>query len=276
MIWCNAAIAWPGITVQLHHRGRLRPLLSLWVESARNGWLICRSCYYELTHGGYLARFAYHRIERMAFVATKADHVPAMRRANLRNLLRGIVEMAAARLDPLGVIYHAVASILSTTDRKQGRLASAGWSDGMIGGIEWSGVSLDSEVSVTYGEWVRRTFEAKTLVGISADVYFRLKGDFAKAWWPFVDSQPDHSWVSLETLSELVGRDYRTEDSKRRARFREDVQAGFQDMIRAGGISNFEIEARGPGRTKAYRVLYTHALPKVGQLELAIDTPSAV
>lgn len=34
----------------------------------------------------------------------------------------------------------------------QGRLASAGWSDGMIGSIEWSGVSLDSEVSVTYGE----------------------------------------------------------------------------------------------------------------------------
>ena len=150
----------------------------------------------------------------------------------------------------------------------KGRLASAGWSDGLIGGIEWTGVSLDSEVSVTYGEWVRRTFEARHLVSISADVYFRLKGDFARAWWPYIDSQPDHSWVSLEVLAELVGRDCRTEDSKRRGRFREDVTAAFHDMVRAGGIADFEMQAQGPGRTKAYRVNYRHALPKQEQLEL--------
>lgn len=151
----------------------------------------------------------------------------------------------------------------------KGRLASAGWSDGLIGAIQWMGVGLDSEVSVTYGEWVRRTFEARHLVSISADVYFRLKGDFARAWWPYVDSQPDHSWVSLEVLGELVGRDYRTEDSKRRARFREDVASAFQDMVRAGGVAAYQIEARGPGRTKSYRVAYQHALPKQGQLDLA-------
>lgn len=155
----------------------------------------------------------------------------------------------------------------------QGRLASAGWSDGMIGSIEWSGVSLDSEVSVTYGEWVRQTFEAKHLVSVSADVYFRLKGDNARAWWPYIDSQPNHDYVPLETLAELVGRDYRSEDAKRRARFREDVAAAFTDMVRAGGLKAYEIEARGPGRTKSYRVKYVHALPKVAQLELAMGTP---
>lgn len=158
---------------------------------------------------------------------------------------------------------------------KQGRLASAGWSDGLIGSIEWSGVSLDSEVSVTYGEWIRTTFEARNLVSISADIYFRLKTDNARAWWPYVDSQPGHDYVPLETLSELVGRDYRTEDSKRRARFREDVVAAFQDMVRAGGLSSYEVEARGPGRTKSYRVKYVHALPKAAQLELAVDAPAA-
>ena len=157
----------------------------------------------------------------------------------------------------------------------QGRLASAGWSDGLIGGIEWSGVNLDSEVSVTYGEWVRRTFEAKHLVSISADVYFRLKGDFARAWWPYIDSQPDHDWIPLETLAEMVGRDYRAEDSKRRARFREDVTGAFQDMVRAGGIATFEVEARGPGRTKSYRVKYQHTLPKAAQLELTVNAASA-
>ncbi|MBV9783719.1 MAG: hypothetical protein JO264_07850 [Acidisphaera sp.] len=156
----------------------------------------------------------------------------------------------------------------------RGRLASAGWSDGLIGTIEWSGVSLDSEVSVAYGEWVRMTFEAKNLVSVSADVYFRLKGDFSRAWWPYIDSQPDHDYVPLETLSALIGRDYRTEDSKRRARFREDVVSAFQDLVRAGGIEAFELVAYGPGRTKSYRVRYRHALPKAGQLELAIgDAP---
>ena len=54
----------------------------------------------------------------------------------------------------------------------KGRLASAGWSDGIIGRIQWAGVTLDAEVSVTYGEWVKRTFEEKHLVSVGADVYF--------------------------------------------------------------------------------------------------------
>jgi hypothetical protein len=55
-------------------------------------------------------------IERVAFVATKADHVPAMHRENLVHLLRDLVGDARTSMDPRRVSFHAVASVLSTSD----------------------------------------------------------------------------------------------------------------------------------------------------------------
>ena len=103
---------------------------------------------------------------------------------------------------------------------------------------------------------------------LNADVYFRLHSDFARAWWPHIDSQPGHSWVSLSTLGELVGRDYDVLPSKQRARFREDVDRAFSDLVAAGGLARWRLEAMGAGRKKSYRVHYEHALPKQGALDL--------
>ena len=67
---------------------------------------------------GAAAALSRPRIERVAFVATKADHVPSQRRENLRNLVRDIAE-AARPQNGFGqhpISYHAVASVLSTTD----------------------------------------------------------------------------------------------------------------------------------------------------------------
>jgi predicted YcjX-like family ATPase len=55
-------------------------------------------------------------IERVAFVATKADHVPPSGRGNLRHLLRDLVEEARAPMGQRPVSFHAAASLLSTTD----------------------------------------------------------------------------------------------------------------------------------------------------------------
>jgi predicted YcjX-like family ATPase len=61
-------------------------------------------------------------VERIAFVATKADHVPELHRDNLRALLRDMVRLARAHgpRDPDAISYHAAASVVSTTD---------GWAD---------------------------------------------------------------------------------------------------------------------------------------------------
>jgi predicted YcjX-like family ATPase len=73
--------------------------------------------------GSVLPRFlGGSAIERIAFVATKADHVPELHRDNLRALMRDMVRPASAHA-PGGedaVSYHAAASVVSTTD---------GWAD---------------------------------------------------------------------------------------------------------------------------------------------------
>ena len=57
-------------------------------------------------------------IEKIAFVATKADHVPSMSRDNLRNLLQALAKPATATAGDAktAVSYHVAASILSTVD----------------------------------------------------------------------------------------------------------------------------------------------------------------
>jgi hypothetical protein len=135
----------------------------------------------------------------------------------------------------------------------RGHLPGAGFSDNLINEIKWDGVSLDSQVSVKYGAWVRQTFEAKNLVSLNADVYFRLKSDYAKSFWPFIDSQPTYTYFDDVTLAELAGRHYRAEDSKKRAKFREDVVQAFNDMVSPGGLSEWRCEVLGSGRLKTYR-----------------------
>jgi predicted YcjX-like family ATPase len=58
-------------------------------------------------------------IERIAFVATKADHIPELHRNNLRALMRDMVRLAREH-GPDSVSYHAAAAVVSTTD---------GWAD---------------------------------------------------------------------------------------------------------------------------------------------------
>jgi hypothetical protein len=156
------------------------------------------------------------------------------------------------------------------TQLARGRLPGAGFSDNLINEIRWDGVSLDSQVTVKYGAWVRQTFEAKNLVSLNADVYFRLRSDYAKSFWPFIDSQPSYTYVDDSILAEVAGRDYRNEDSKRRAKFREDVVQALNDMVTAGGLSEWRCEILGSGRLKTYRYHYTHALPRQGTLALEL------
>lgn len=149
---------------------------------------------------------------------------------------------------------------------KDGRLAGAGYSDNLLGRIEWNGVTLDSTVKVAYGEWVRRMFETRSLASIDGEAYFKLRSDYAKAFWPFIDSQPDYSWVGVETLAELAGRDYAGETTRQRLKFREECRQAFEDMTEAGGLASWACHEVGKGRAKSYRYTYVHALPKQSDL----------
>ncbi|HYE01118.1 MAG TPA: hypothetical protein VEH84_17165 [Alphaproteobacteria bacterium] len=151
---------------------------------------------------------------------------------------------------------------------EQGRLPNAGFSDNLLNLIDWDGVSLDSNIRVRYGEWVRQMFEMKHLISVNSDVYFRLKSDHAKSFWPYIDSQPMYTYVDEQTLGELAGRDVAAETAEKRRKFREDCRQAFDDMVRAGGLKEWSVEMLGAGRVKKARYHYVHALPRQAELPL--------
>lgn len=154
--------------------------------------------------------------------------------------------------------------------------------DGRVGGVrgrmgsiiddvEWSGVNLDSELTIRYGQWVREMIEKTHLVSLNADVQFRLTSDHAKSFWPFIDSQPNHNYVDEERLAELAGRDLwdpKRETSATRAQFRKDCRQAFEDMVKAGGLATYHIEILGSGRRKSRRYHYLHGLSRQLELDL--------
>lgn len=149
-----------------------------------------------------------------------------------------------------------------------GRLPGAGYSDNLLGRIEWDGVTLDSTVRVAYGEWVRAMFDSRALASIDGEIYFRLKSDYAKSIWPFIDSQPDYDWLSADTLAELIGRDYGSATTRQRLKLREEFRQAFADMVAAGGLASWSCEEVGAGRTRSYRYRYVQAVSRQGSLAL--------
>jgi len=122
---------------------------------------------------------------------------------------------------------------------------------------------------------VRQMFESRSLASINGDVYFKLRSDYAKSIWPFLDSQPDYTWIGVETLAELAGRNYRSETTRRRLKFREECRQAFDDMVNAGGLLSWSCQEVGSGRARSYRYHYIHAHPKQGGLELPLPTVEA-
>lgn len=192
-------------------------------------------------------------------VTGRAQHVN-----NLGTMLRCFEEMRSVSFRVFKGDFDAYEAAT-----KRGGLPGAGFSDNLINLIEWSGVSLDSTVTVRYGQWVKSMFEAKNLVSLNSDVYFRLKSDYAKSFWPFIDSQNRYSYLDLSALAELAGRDYNNETQPRRAKFREDIRQAFDDMVAAGGLRSWRQEEHGQGRVRSYRYHYEHALERQGMLDLA-------
>ncbi len=56
--------------------------------------------------------------------------------------------------------------------------------------------------------------------------------------------------------------------SARRAQFRKDCRQAFEDMIKAGGLLEWNNEVLGAGRQKSHRYHYKHALPRQMELKL--------
>ena len=139
---------------------------------------------------------------------------------------------------------------------------SSGSASALINSVSWKGLQLDSVLEVRFGSAVLDAIEKSRLVSVNADVQFRLKSDFAKSFWPFIDSQPNHSFIDEERLAQLSGVQLNEITSARTAQFRKDCRQAFDDMVKAGGLKEWRREIIGAGRQKFHRYHYRHALPR--------------
>lgn len=148
----------------------------------------------------------------------------------------------------------------------------------LIEEISWEGGLLDSPVTVRFGTTVLEMIEKAALVSINADVQFKLKSDHAKTFWPFIDSQPNFTYIDEERLSQLAGRRLwdEGETSATRAQFRKECREAFRDMQAAGGLSSWREEVTGAGRTKSRRYHYSHTAPRQMELDLIAAKTSQV
>lgn len=147
---------------------------------------------------------------------------------------------------------------------------TAGSASPIIKELSWDGAQLDSGITVQYGTSVLEMIEKAYLVSINAEVQFRLKSDHAKTFWPFIDSQPNHSYIDEGRLAHLAGRDLWADDmtSAHRAQFRKECREAFNDMKMANGLKEWREEVTGSGRNKSRRYHYVHAAPRQLEMDL--------
>jgi hypothetical protein len=182
---------------------------------------------------------------------------------NLATILRSLEEMRSVSFRIYAGAYEQYEAGIA-----KGRLPGAGFSDTLISEISWSGVDLDSSLTIRYGKWVRDMFESRTLVSLDGDTYFKLRSDYAKSIWPFIDGKPSHSWIDDVDIAALCGEDYLNAPIKRRVKFRGEIRQAFDDLVRAGGLSSWSCEAIGVGRVKTYRYRWNHRRLRQAELDL--------
>lgn len=159
---------------------------------------------------------------------------------------------------------------------RQGKLPKTkGKMGNLLDDVEWDGLGLDDRVLVYYGDWTANMVMSAKLVSLNADVQFALSSDYAKSFWPYIDSLHRHNWVDEDRLAELIGRDLwaETETSATRRDFRSTCRKAFDDMVRAGGLRSWRVEIRGDGRKKTHRYCYDHALNAQPELPLIEGHP---
>jgi len=218
----------------------------------------------------YLAE--HERVIEFEQVTTTWRHLlrALQRTEHVRNLLNLLKVFEELQRTLITVHEGDPNAILPQLERN--RLPGGGKQGQVIGDIEWTGSGLDDTVRVQFGRWVLRAFRMTQLVSLNADVQFRLKSDYAKSFWPYIDGLNYRNYVDETMLGHLVGRDIagEAETDNTRGQFRKDCRQAFDDMVAAGGLVSWSKEWIGGGHRKMVRYQYRHSLAR--QMDLPLET----
>ena len=159
------------------------------------------------------------------------------------------------------------------SELKAGRVPDTPFKGENLIRFDSNGTKLDDKVDFYLSQWALECIFKGHLVSLNADVQFALTSEYAKCYWPYIDSMNSHTWVDEEQLASLVGRSLfgEEETSRTRSEFRRSTAKAFDDMVKAGGLSEWSVETRGSGRKKTRRYHYRHALARQLDLELELE-----
>ena len=163
--------------------------------------------------------------------------------------------------------------------QKKGRLGGPGSSLPVITGIFWGGDGLNDKIAVVYGESVQKAFRDRYLVSLDHEVQRELKTGYGKSIWPFIDGQPNYTYLPEDTITALIGVNIWEDQTlptgkvlkayNIRADFRKKCRKAFQDMQEKGGLASWNIvKERKRGKT-LHTYHYIHG--KTRQLELGLS-----
>ncbi|MDE4063863.1 hypothetical protein [Phaeobacter gallaeciensis] len=149
-----------------------------------------------------------------------------------------------------------------------------GGGSGSLIEVLFDGFELDSRVQISYGQHVKQIMAAKQIVYLDAEAYYTLKSDYAKAFFSFIDSQPNNSWVDESILAQIVGRDIWRENWQQRGDFRKYCVRAFNDFEASGYLRNVQRVPYKSGKNTCFRFEYEFCKPK--QKDLFPCDPSEV
>ncbi|WP_404381463.1 hypothetical protein [Caenispirillum salinarum] len=125
---------------------------------------------------------------------------------------------------------------------------NADFSAPLITSARCTGLTPNDEIRVHFGPDAARDFKEGNLVSVDADVFFRLRSDYAKSLWPVIDGHKKFFFLHESTIASYVGLDLRRTGWREWQTFRRSTKRAFEAMKAAGGLEDWYVEEGKQGR----------------------------
>lgn len=137
-----------------------------------------------------------------------------------------------------------------------------GFSAPIIRAVGFTGLKPDDEVRIHFGADAARDFKDGNLVSVDANIFFRLRSDYAKSLWPVIDGHKNFFFLHESTIAGYLGLDLSRMGWREWQTFRRSTERAFEAMKAAGGLEKWRLEHEGRvGKREQRKYVFTRPLP---------------